>query len=151
VKGTRSAVELIRNRSELVLAEGRQINALGEILPYHTVDFLKNYLLLRAMRFKEVHLNPSISCQLRMSGHPFALVIGQCLAHRLGNASQFGRETLKCRRRRCVCQLSQHLQSSASLDQHTHGSAVALSYDEVALPMTRKRPVFGFGWKYVII
>lgn len=78
VNGTRSAVELIRNRIELILAEGRQINALGQILPNQTVDVLTTAPLPRAMRVTEVHLNPSVGCQLRMSGHLFALVIGQC-------------------------------------------------------------------------
>lgn len=69
-----------------------------------SVDVLTTAPLPRAVRVAEVHLHARVGCQLRFSGHFFALVVRQRLAHWFGNAAQLGRKAFQ---RRSCCGVSE--------------------------------------------
>ena len=85
---------LIGNRIQLLLALDRQINPFGKLLPNQAVDVLTTAPLPMAMEVTEAHPNPRVGRQLCISGHLFALVIGERFSSRLGNAVQFVRKSL---------------------------------------------------------
>lgn len=136
----------IGNRNELLLAEDRQISALGQVQPERPVDVLATASLPRGVRVTEVALDARVGRQLRMPGHLLALVIiGKRLAHRLGNAAELGRKALQGRCGRAVRQLGQHHQARTAFHQLTHGRAVTSALDETPFLAPGKGPVASLG------
>lgn len=148
VNGAWPAVELIGNRIERLLAVNRQIRAFGQVLSDKHVDVLVTAALPGAVWIAEVDFDARIGCRPWLLCHRLALVVGQRLAHRLGNAAPLGRKAFQRRRGRGVHHLGKHHQARAVLDQHTqhsHCRAVARPLDEITLPVPGKYPVAGFG------
>ncbi len=149
VDDARAVVEQVGNRIEPLLAVNREVRALGQVLADQPVGVLTRAALPGTVRITEVHHHAGVDRQLSMARHLLALVVGQRLAHRLGNAAQLGREAFQCRGRRRVGQLDQHHQTRAALDQYAHGRAVGRALDEIAFPVPRERPVAGVGWAHM--
>jgi len=149
VDGTRAVVEQVGNRIELSLAVNRQVGAFGQVLADQSIGVLAGSALPGAMRVTEVHHHAGVGRQFGMARHLLALVVGQGLAHRFGNAAQLGREAFQGRGGCRIGQLDQHHQARAAFDQHAHGRTVACPLDEIALPVPGEGPVVGLGWAHM--
>jgi len=145
VDGARAFVEQVGNGIELFLAVHRKVRALGQELADQPVGVLARAALPGAVRVTEVHHHAGVGRQLAVAHHLLALVVGQCLAHRLGNAAQLGGEALQGRGRCRIGQLDQHHQTRTALEQHAHRRAVTRALDLIALPVPGERPVTGLG------
>lgn len=108
VDRTWPVVELIVNHIELLLAVGRQVGALGQVLPDEPIDVYATAALPQAVRITEVDLDARVGRQLPMPDHLLDPVIGLRLAHRLGNAVQLGRKAFQRLSSRGIGQLGQH-------------------------------------------
>ena len=144
-----AVVDFIGDGVQLLLAVARQVGAFGQVLAHQAVGVLVAASLPWAVRVAKVHGHAGVDGQLFVQRHLFALVIGERLAHGLGNGTQLVREGLQHMGRAGglgMRQFDQHEQSAGALDQSAHGTGIALALDEVAFPVARKLSVLGL-WR----
>ena len=92
----------------------------------------------------KVHGHARVRSQLFVQCQLFALVVGERLAHGLGDGAQLIGEGLQHIGRACrlgVRQLDQHEQSAGAFYQGANGTGIALALDEVTFPVAGKLPV----------
>lgn len=85
VSGAWSGIQTISDAVQIVLAEDAQVRALGQVLAQQPVGVLASAALPGAVWIAEVHRHAGASCEVLVARQFLALVIGQALAHRLGN------------------------------------------------------------------
>ena len=85
MRSTRSGVEAIGNRIQLVLGIHAQIGSLGQVLPQQPIRVLAGAPLPRAVRITKVDLHPRVGRQLLVATHLLALVVGEAVAHGSSN------------------------------------------------------------------
>jgi hypothetical protein len=148
VEGMRRAgsiVQAVGNVVEFGLRVDGQIGALGQVLPQQPIGVLAGATLPRAVGVAEVHLHARAGGEITVARYLLALVVGQAVAHRLGNRIQLGRKARQragCRR---IVHLGQQHQAAGALDEHTHEGLVAGTFDEVTLPVARHDAVLYLG------
>lgn len=145
----RAVVDLIGNGIELLLAVAAQVRALGQVLAHQAIDVLVGAPLPGAVRVAKVHRNARIGRQLFVASHLPALIVGQRLAHRLGDGVELVREGLQHTGRTGgpgVRQLHQHQQPAGALDQRAHCTGVGLALDQIALPVAGELSILYLGW-----
>ncbi len=145
MRGAGSIVQAVGDGVQFSLGVHGQIGALGQVLPQQPVGVLAGAALPGAVGVAEVHLDARAVGEFPVTRHLLALVVGQAVAHRLGNRIQLGRKTRQrggCRR---VVHLGQQHQTARALDEHTHGGLVASALDEVTLPVARHDAVLDLG------
>ena len=106
-----------------------------------TVGVLVAAALPQAVRVGEVHLHAGTQGQRIVITHLLALVVGERLAQRFGNALQGFTEALQRVGSAGAAHLGQYDEAAGALDQGTHGGTVSGALDEVALPMLRNHSV----------
>ena len=144
-----TAIEFVSYGIELLLAVAAQIRTLGKVLAQQAVSVLVAAPLPGAVGVTEVDLHACVVGELGMFGHLPAPVIGQALAHGLGDGVELvseGLQHMRCRGRVGVWQLDQHHQARGALDQGADGAGVVGSLDQVTLPVTWKLAILYLGW-----
>ena len=90
-----------------------------------------------AVRIAEVHSHARIERQLLVVAHLLAPVVGQRLAHGLGNAVELVSKRLQHMRSCCgvrMGQLDQYQQTRAALDQGADCAGIARTLDQITTP-----------------
>ena len=116
--GARPYLQAVGDSVELFLAVDTQVRALGQVLAQQAVRVLAGAALPRAVRVAEVHRDARSSRQVLVACQFLALVVGQTLAHWLGNRIQLLRETGQ---RRCcggIVHLGQQHQAAQAFDEY---------------------------------
>jgi hypothetical protein len=120
MRGAGSIVQAIGDGVQFSLVVHRQIGALGQVLPEQPIGVLAGAALLGAVRSAEVHLDARAGGEFMVARHLLALVVGQAVAHRLGNRIQLGRKARQCGGWRRIVHLGQQHQAAGALDEHAH-------------------------------
>jgi len=138
-------VQQIGDGVQRILLMDTQIGALGQELPQQPVGVLAACTLPGAVRVAEVHTHVRGLCQLPVTGHLLALVIGERLAHGSAHLVELGGEGRKSRFGCGIRHLAQQHQPGAALDKNSHCGLVACALDQIPLPMPRHQSVMNLG------
>ena len=125
VCSARAAVHAVGNSVEFVLGVDRQVRALGQVLSQQPVGVLARAALPGAVWVAEVHRHAGTRCQLLVARQLLELVLGQAVAHRLGNRVQLGRKARQRRGGRGIDHLRHQHQAARALHQHADRGVVA--------------------------
>ena len=134
-------VEAVGDAVEVSLGMHREIAALGQVLAQQAVRVLAGATLPGAVRVAEVDLHAGLLGEFGMPGHLGAAVVGQALAHGLGDGVELGGKARQGGSGRGVGHLHQDHQTADALDEHPDRGLVERALDEVALPVARQHPI----------
>ena len=138
-------VHLVSDSIELFLTVARKVCALWQILAHQPVGVLVGAVLPRSVRITEADRQSGATAQHLVHRNLPALVVRRALAHERCDAQQLFREGLHhvgCTGRLELGQLDEHEQPAGALPQRTHRAGVGRPINGVALPVSRKLPIF---------
>src|SRR5690606_21227318 len=120
--------------------------ALWQVLAQQAIGVLVAASLPGTMGVGEVHRYARAQGQGGVVAHLLALIVGQGLAQRLGNAIERLTEAVQRIGGTGAAHLDQHHEAAGALDQGSDRRAVACTLDQVAFPVAGNQPV-GDLWR----
>jgi len=130
-------VDGVLDGAQVVVGEGGQGGALGQVLANQAVHVLVGAALPRTVRIAEEDVHAKPLGQILVQGHLGALVIGESLAQRRRDGSQTARKALEDGGGAGVVHAGKHEEATGALDDGAHGGGVAGALDEIGLPVAR--------------